>query len=135
MRSSEKSKLTEQGKQAATDAGQQPRGPERDHDAAEPATEREDEALRQELTHDARPARANRGADRELAAPRRAAREQHVGDVGAGDEQHETDGCEQRRARGAHVAVEHRMEANACRGDYARRHPLVGLWIGRRAAA
>ena len=42
---------------------------------------------------------ADRGAHRQLAPPRGAAGEQHVGDVGAGDGQHERDRGQQHRAR------------------------------------
>ena len=45
------------------------------------------------------PARAERGAQGELRAPRGAPHQQQVGDVGAGDEQHQPDRAEQDQQR------------------------------------
>ena len=54
--------------------------------------------------------RAERETDRHLAMPRRRAREQHVRDVRAGDEQHEPDGAEQHQECRADVADDHGVE-------------------------
>ena len=48
-------------------------------------------------------ARAERGADRELALARQRARDQQVGEVGAADQQHRRDGGEQHVQRCSHV--------------------------------
>ena len=55
------------------------------------AGERDDETLDQQLLDDAPPAGAEREADGDLALTRRGARDQQVGDVGAGDQQHAAD--------------------------------------------
>ena len=67
-----------------------------DDDAERAAEERDDEAFGEELTHQAAASRAERGAHRQLAAARAAAREEQIGEVGARDQQH------QRDARGQH---------------------------------
>ncbi len=76
--------------------------------AAEPAGEdeaehgaesREHEALAQELPRQPGARRAERQAHAQLVPPRRRAREQQVGDVGARDEQHEADDDHQRGER------------------------------------
>ena len=71
--------------------------------AAAPASERM-RALGDELDEQAAAARAERGADRELLLPRLRSREQQVGEVRAGDEQHEPDGALQDPQRRRHVA-------------------------------
>jgi hypothetical protein len=64
----------------------------------------EEDALGEELPDDAAAARAEGDADGDLAPARGGAREQQVGDVGAGDEQHAADGSEEDVDRRAHVA-------------------------------
>ena len=59
--------------------------------AEAPTDESEDDALDQELTHDAPARGAEGGAHGDLARPRGRSREQKVGHVRAGDEQHEAD--------------------------------------------
>ena len=56
--------------------------------------QREHEALGQELADDPRPPGAERRANGQLARPRRAAREQQVGEIAARDQQHEADRAE-----------------------------------------
>ena len=51
--------------------------------------QREEQALGEQLTDHPRPPGAQRRAHRELAAPLRASRQQQVGDVDAGDRQHQ----------------------------------------------
>ena len=70
------------------------------HEAERPAGQREQPALGQELPDHRPAARAQRGAERELALPDRRPHQQQVGDVGAGDHQHETDRAEQDQQRG-----------------------------------
>ena len=82
----------------------QVRGPDRDerldqsscdHDAQRSAEHAEDRGLDDELGHDARPGRTEGGAHRELAPAGGAAHQEQVGDVGAGDEQHQPDRSQQ----------------------------------------
>jgi hypothetical protein len=74
--------------------GQQVGAPDR-HDHRGGAADRgEQQALGEHLPQDARPARAERGADADLTLPIRGAREQQPGDVEAGDEQHDADHAE-----------------------------------------
>ena len=66
---------------------------------------REQHALGEQLTHDSRAPRAERGSNRDLLAARRRAREQEVRDVRAADEENATDRGElkeQEPARAAH---------------------------------
>ena len=80
---------------------------------------REDEALDEEVPHHARPRRAERLADGDLLAPRGQASEEERGDVGARDEQHESDCAEQR--------VERRLERTDQRGH---EEPRLGDGVG-----
>ena len=57
----------------------------------------EQQALGQQLPHQARALRAERQADRDFAPALAGAREQQVGDVGAGDQQHDADDDHQDR--------------------------------------
>ena len=70
------------------------------------AREREHDRLGEELPDDARAARAERRAHRDLLAAPERPREDEVGDVGAGDQQHEADRAEQHEQRRPHVADE-----------------------------
>ena len=56
------------------------------------AGESHERALREQLSRDAETTCAERHADGHLSAPRRGADEQQVGDVRAGDQEHECDG-------------------------------------------
>ena len=60
------------------------------------ADEREENALDEQLPDDAPPGGAEREANGNFARPMRRARQQQIGDVRAGDEQHERDGAHQR---------------------------------------
>ena len=74
---------------------------------------------------------AERGADGELVLPRRAARDQQVGDVDARDEQQEADRAEQREQREPDVGDERDRRA-ARRG---RRRPLLVFGYSRSSEA
>jgi hypothetical protein len=63
-----------------------PQGEKRSAGAAE---EREHQALRQELPDHPGAARSESGTDGDFPLPRRGAREKHVSDVGAGDQEDE----------------------------------------------
>ena len=92
------------------DADQRVDAPERDHGAGRAAGRGQRQAFNQQLAHDADPARAERGADRHLAAARGAARQQQVGDVGARDQQHGRHRAEQRDQGGPVVLDQHILE-------------------------
>ena len=66
----------------------------RERDAGDAAEQRQQHTLGEQLLRDASAAGAERGAHRKLARARRAARELEIGDVRAGDEQHERDRAE-----------------------------------------
>ena len=94
----------------------------RDQEAAQPLREQsarcgadggEQQALGQHLTDDAAARRADGQAHRDLALARGRAREHQVGEVGAGDEQHQAGGREQQPQR--------RLVVAAQRGDAGRR--------------
>jgi hypothetical protein len=68
--------------------------PERDRESGRAAGEAEDERFGEELTEQPSAAGAERDPHREFGAARRRAREQQVGHVRAGDEEHEADGAE-----------------------------------------
>ena len=78
----------------------------------------EHHALGEELAHQPPALGAEAGAHRDLPPPPLGAGEHQVGDVGAGDEQHEADGAEQeqqRRARVAHHLLVQREEDHRVR--------------------
>ena len=82
-------------------------------EAERPADAAEHDALDEELTDDAPAGRAEGDPHGDLAGAMRGAREQQVGDVRAGDEQHEADGAHHREehdSRGAaDVALRERL--------------------------
>ena len=78
--------------------------------ADDAAQAREQQALDQQLADDLEPRRAEREADGDLRLPRRGARQQHVRDVGAGDQQHEADRDEQHRQAEPRVADDALLE-------------------------
>jgi hypothetical protein len=95
--------------------------PRRDRQLDEPAAERqpeqasgrtEQDALREHLAGEAATARAQRGAHRELALARDAARERQVREVRAADQQHADHGAEQDERHRARALV-HRRVAEA----------------------
>ena len=67
------------------------------HDAKE-------QALGKELPDESRPTGTERGANGDLALARRAAREQHVSDIGASEEQDESHRTEKDKQRGSNIA-------------------------------
>ena len=68
-----------------------------------PPADRYEGALDQHLARQSNASAAERGADGELVLTRRAAGDQQVGDVDAGNQQQEADGAEQREQRQADV--------------------------------
>ena len=103
--------------------------PARNEETDHGADDSEHERLREELSQQLGPGRAEGKPDRELGRTVRRAREQQVGDVGAGDEQHDARGREQQDERrfrtSAHVAL---SPAAVFDGHLARtelRHGLV----------
>ena len=92
---------------------QQPHAGAREQQADHGSGERDRQALGEHLPHQLRTAGANRRADGELAAARRGADDEQVGDVGARDQQHEGNRAHQRQDRRTHAAdevVEHRHD-------------------------
>ena len=87
------------------------------------ADQAQQDRLGDELANQPRAARADRGAHRQLALPRRAARQQQVRDVGARDEQHQSDRAEQHQQRPLHVADDH-LAQRLARRTSARRSIL-----------
>ena len=102
-----------------------------------PPEQRQQQALDQQLPHEAPARRAERRADGDLAPPHRRAREQQVRHVGAGDEEHHGHGAGQReeeRPRFADHEALQRNEPDAVVGHLGllqpareRRDPLLGL--------
>ncbi len=92
------------GRRSATTARRNPSAHHASRQSARAADAREDEALGEQLAHEPRASGAERGADRELAVARGRPREQEVGDVGAGNEEHEGDGAGEDEQRGTDVA-------------------------------
>ena len=86
-------------KPARAKAGTSPRTafhqPEGQQRSGEAAGQRQDDALRKQLPHEARPPRPERRPQGQLAPPRGRFRQQQAGHIGAGNEQHETHGAEQ----------------------------------------
>ena len=78
--------------------------PARDDHAADSRHQCKHDALRQHLPDEPRPPRAHGCPHHELAPARRGACEQQVGDVRAGDQQHECDGPEQHQQRLPRIA-------------------------------
>ena len=91
---------------------QHARRADRHHEADHAARDGEQDALDERLCDDLPARRADRQPQRRLAAPRRRAREQQVGDVGAGDQQHQAADAEQ-DAQAAAVLLLHDADAAA----------------------
>ena len=72
-------------------------------EAGDAAADTEQHALGQQLLHDAQPAGAERPAQRNLPGAPVSPHQHQVGEVGAGDEQHQGDGAEQDEQRRARV--------------------------------
>ena len=83
------------------------------HQQAENAAEDSDQdAFGEELADEAGPAGAEGGADGDFFLASGGAGEQEVGDVGAGDEQHEADRAEQHEHGAADIAYDHFLDAD-----------------------
>ena len=78
-------------------------------EAEQRAGARQHGALDQPLPHDRAAAGAEREADRHFLLPRRAARQQQVRDVGAGDQQHEPDHAHQHQNRRRELLAQIRL--------------------------
>ena len=83
------------GKARGADSEQGANAGVAEDEAEDAAGQREDDAFGQQLTDDARAARAHGGANGEFTLAAGCAHEQKVGDVGAGDEENEADRAEQ----------------------------------------
>ena len=113
---------------SATAAIEQPRADDGDAEADDAAGGGEQQALDQQLPHDAPARGAHRVAHGDLARPCRRARQQQVGDVGARDQQHEADRAHQRQEHDADRAG---VEAFVERLDDADGELLVAGRMGR----
>ena len=100
--------------------------PDRQQQPETAADDAEDDAFGEELADEAAAGGAERAAHRHLAFARRRAREQQVGDVGAGDQQDEADGAEKHQHGLADVADHRLVERD--RGEV---EPLVAVRILR----
>ena len=91
------------------------------------AQQRQQQALDQQLPHEAPARRAERRADGDLAPPHRRAREQQVRHVRAGDEEHHADGAGQREEERPRIADHEALqrERAGCRGP-SPRPPAAG---------
>ena len=77
---------------------------------AERATnQRQHDALGHQLPHDAQASRPERRADRELAHPKRRTRQQQVGDVGAANQQHESDDTQEQHRSEPQIGADDRI--------------------------
>ena len=76
----------------------------RQQQAARAAEHREHEVLREELPNETEPRGAERAAHRQFALAGLGPRQHQVGDIDAGDEQHESDGDAERHQRRLDVA-------------------------------
>jgi hypothetical protein len=85
----------------------------RPENSAEPG---DDEALGQQLTDESPAIRPERGAQRDLVLPRGRAHEEQIGDVDAGNEQHERDGAARTGRAIVGVAGDELFERNDRRG-------------------
>ena len=86
----------------------------REHAAERRAAERKQQALDQQLTHEQPSAGAERRADRHLLLARCGAREQHVRDVGARDEQQHAHRREQRVQRRPELPTRPSTQLTTC---------------------
>ena len=94
------------GNVCAIDAAEQRHGGRRHQDAGRAAEQSEHGGLDEQLAAQAPGCRADGGAHRELASAMAGAREQQIGDIRAGDEQHQPDGAEHREHNRPRVADE-----------------------------
>ena len=91
-------------RQLGADRPHEPHEPPRDERSEGAAEAGEQQALGEQLAEEPPRARAEGGADRELALAAHAAREDEVGDAGAGHQQQQADRSEQQQQRPARVA-------------------------------
>ena len=115
---------------------------QRDQQADRPAHQAEQHALEKQLSHQALPRRAERGADRHFFLAAGGTRQQQVGDIRAGDQQHERDRSEEHEHCPAHVAddlLEQRNDADGKRpvalvlvANPGGNHAHIGLRVGHR---
>ena len=84
--------------------------PVREGDTRSSTADRDERALREQLPKDARPTGAERHANGQLALAGRRPGEEQVGEVRAGDEQHEPDGDEEDEKTWTHPADELPLE-------------------------
>jgi hypothetical protein len=82
----------------------------RQRDSGRSACHRKQHALGQDEPHEPDAARADRGAQRELAAPPRATRQQEARHVHAGDHEHQQDGTGHHEEHRLHAAHERRLQ-------------------------
>ena len=95
---------------------EQAAAPVRDAEAGERARGREQQDLDEQLAREAPARRAQRQAHAELVASRGGARQEQIGDVGAGDQQHERDHGHRH---------EHRLAIGAAHQSTCRRRPTT----------
>src|SRR5690348_15195275 len=86
----------------------------------------EERALREHLGEQPKARRAQRASDRHLLVARLAADEQQIGNVGAGDQQHEADGAEQREEVGTSASDQIVAEGGDVRRERLAR--VVEIW-------
>ena len=96
----------------------------RQQQAGDAAQQRQQHAFEDQLSQQSPRARAHRSADGKFATPAFGARQQQVGDVGAGDQQHQADGTEQQIKRRTDVADDVVKQRADLGGPAA-----IGLWI------
>ena len=107
--------------------------PRRQDDPDDACGEGEQRALREQLPDEPPTSRAERAPDRHLPASRSGAREQEIGRVGAGDQQHQGDGTRQYKKAPADVADRGIPEQRDVEAGVEDRSPAGGR--SRRAAA
>ena len=109
------------------EGAERPHAPEGERQADGAARRGEQQALDQELAHDPPRARAEAGAHGDLTPAGGGSRQQQVGDVGAGDQQHGADGAQDEEQRRPHLA---RQLLRQRFGDDDRFRRLVGIARG-----
>ena len=90
------------------------------------ARQRQQDVLGKQLARDARSRRPQRQPDGKLLLPRRASRQQQVGDIHAGNQQHERHGRQQRQHGGAKA-----LDPELLEGGHRRAHIRIFLGVLR----
>src|SRR6185295_5747928 len=104
--------------------------PLRDQDSGCAAEKRQQHALGYQLSHQPEPSSAERRAHSEFAAPRHAAREQQIGRVRAGDQQHQSNGGEQNQKRLSYRWIDLcRLQWRECRDFCDSRKRFFRDWV------